>query len=70
LNSSAVVEGDIFHKSLSIEENARFEGSSKREDNAAKGHRQATALRFGVDEALRSGGFGRSFRFVAYASAS
>jgi cytoskeletal protein CcmA (bactofilin family) len=34
LNSTAVVEGDIFHQSLSIEENARFEGSSKREDNA------------------------------------
>lgn len=33
LNSTAVVEGDIFHRSLSIEENARFEGSSKREDN-------------------------------------
>ena len=35
LNSTAVVEGDIFHRSLSIEENAHFEGSSKREDNAA-----------------------------------
>ena len=34
LNSTAVVEGDIFHRSLSIEENARFEGSSKRDDNA------------------------------------
>src|SRR4029077_18945955 len=34
LNSTAVVEGDMFHRSLSIEENARFEGSSKREDNA------------------------------------
>ena len=34
LNSTAVVEGDIFHRSLSIEEKARFEGSSKREDNA------------------------------------
>ena len=33
LNSTAVVEGNIFHRSLSIEENARFEGSSKREDN-------------------------------------
>ena len=32
LNSTAVVEGDIFHRSLSIEEDARFEGSSKRED--------------------------------------
>ena len=30
---TAVVEGDIFHRSLSIEENA-FEGSSKRENNA------------------------------------
>jgi cytoskeletal protein CcmA (bactofilin family) len=34
LNSTAVVECDIFHRSLSIEEKARFEGSSKREDNA------------------------------------
>jgi len=34
LNSTAVVEGEIFHRSLSIEENARFEGSSKREDDA------------------------------------
>jgi cytoskeletal protein CcmA (bactofilin family) len=34
LNSTAVVEGDIFHRSLSIEENARFEGSSRRKDNA------------------------------------
>ena len=33
LSSTAVVEGDIFHRSLSIEENARFEGSSKRENN-------------------------------------
>jgi len=35
LNSTAVVEGDISHRSLSIEENARFEGSSKRKDNAS-----------------------------------
>src|SRR4029078_3313887 len=34
LNCTAVVEGDIVRRSLSIEENARFEGSSKREDNA------------------------------------
>jgi cytoskeletal protein CcmA (bactofilin family) len=38
LSSTAVVEGDIFHRSLSIEENARFEGSSKREDNALDAH--------------------------------
>ena len=25
-------EGDIFHRSLSIDENARFEGSSRREE--------------------------------------
>jgi len=33
LNSTAVVEGDIFHRTLAIEENARFEGMSRREDN-------------------------------------
>src|SRR6516162_10141679 len=34
LNSTAIVEGDIFHRSLAIEENARFEGTSRRDDNA------------------------------------
>jgi cytoskeletal protein CcmA (bactofilin family) len=33
LNGTAVVDGDIYHRSLSIEENARFEGSSRREEN-------------------------------------
>src|SRR5262249_44500196 len=33
LNSTSIVEGDIFHRSLAIEENAKFEGSSKREAN-------------------------------------
>jgi len=33
LNSTAVVEGDIFHRTLAIEENARFEGMSRREEN-------------------------------------
>jgi hypothetical protein len=32
LTSNAIVEGDIYHRSLSIEENARFEGSSRREE--------------------------------------
>jgi cytoskeletal protein CcmA (bactofilin family) len=32
---NANVEGDIFHRSLAIEENARFEGSSRRDDNIA-----------------------------------
>ena len=32
VKGTAVVEGDIFHRSLSIEENARFEGSSRREE--------------------------------------
>ena len=32
LNGLAIVEGDIFHRSLSIEENARFEGTSRREE--------------------------------------
>jgi len=35
LHSSSFVEGDIFHRSLTIEENARFEGASRREDNVA-----------------------------------
>src|SRR5262249_56121677 len=30
LQSNAVVDGDIFHRVLSIDENARFEGSSRR----------------------------------------
>jgi cytoskeletal protein CcmA (bactofilin family) len=34
LESTAVVEGDIFHRLISMEENARFEGLSKRDDNA------------------------------------
>jgi cytoskeletal protein CcmA (bactofilin family) len=33
LTSTAVVEGDIFHQSLAIEENARFEGTSRRNEN-------------------------------------
>ena len=33
LNSTAVVEGDIYHRSLAIEENAQFEGLSRRQEN-------------------------------------
>ena len=33
LNRTAVVEGDIFHRTLAIEENARFEGTSRRQEN-------------------------------------
>jgi hypothetical protein len=33
LRDTAVVEGDIYHRSLSIDENARFEGLSRPEDN-------------------------------------
>jgi hypothetical protein len=33
LSSTAVVEGDIFHRTLAIEENARFEGMSRRQEN-------------------------------------
>jgi cytoskeletal protein CcmA (bactofilin family) len=35
LHNAAVVEGDIFHRLLAIEENARFEGRSRRENNIA-----------------------------------
>ena len=31
LNGTAVVEGDISHRTLAIDENARFEGASRRE---------------------------------------
>jgi cytoskeletal protein CcmA (bactofilin family) len=34
LTSTGVVEGDIFHRILAIEENARFEGMSRRSENA------------------------------------
>jgi cytoskeletal protein CcmA (bactofilin family) len=34
LGGTAVVEGDIFHRTLAIEENARFEGTSRRNENA------------------------------------
>jgi cytoskeletal protein CcmA (bactofilin family) len=33
LQGTAVVEGDIFHRSLSMDEHARFEGCSRPEDN-------------------------------------
>jgi cytoskeletal protein CcmA (bactofilin family) len=33
LNSTGIVEGDIFHRTLAIEENARFEGMSRRNEN-------------------------------------
>jgi cytoskeletal protein CcmA (bactofilin family) len=33
LNRTAVVESDIFHRTLAIEENARFEGTSRRSEN-------------------------------------
>jgi len=34
INSTGIVEGDIFHRTLAIEENARFEGASRRNENA------------------------------------
>lgn len=34
LNRTAVVEGDIYHRSLAIEENAKFVGMSQRQENA------------------------------------
>jgi cytoskeletal protein CcmA (bactofilin family) len=36
LIGTAKVEGDIFHRSLSIDENAMFEGSSRREDDTTR----------------------------------
>jgi cytoskeletal protein CcmA (bactofilin family) len=34
LGGTGVVEGDIFHRTLALEENARFEGMSRRNENA------------------------------------
>jgi cytoskeletal protein CcmA (bactofilin family) len=34
LSGTGVVEGDIFHQTLAIDENARFEGTSRRNENA------------------------------------
>jgi cytoskeletal protein CcmA (bactofilin family) len=34
LGGAGVVEGDISHRTLAIEENARFEGTSRRNENA------------------------------------
>jgi cytoskeletal protein CcmA (bactofilin family) len=34
LGGTGVVEGDIFHGTLAIEENARFEGTSRRNEKA------------------------------------
>jgi cytoskeletal protein CcmA (bactofilin family) len=34
LGGTALVEGDIFHRKLAIEENARFDGASRRNENA------------------------------------
>jgi cytoskeletal protein CcmA (bactofilin family) len=33
LTGTAVVEGDIFHQTLAIDQNARFEGTSRRDEN-------------------------------------
>jgi cytoskeletal protein CcmA (bactofilin family) len=33
LTGTAVVEGDIFHQTLAVDENARFEGTSRRAEN-------------------------------------
>ena len=51
LNGTAVVDGDIYHRSLAIEENARFEGSSRREENLTD--KQSSA---GASSAPPSGG--------------
>jgi len=34
VGGAGVAEGDIFHQTLAIEENARFEGMSRRNENA------------------------------------
>jgi cytoskeletal protein CcmA (bactofilin family) len=36
LNGTGVVEGDIFHQTLAIDENAHFEGASRRNENVVE----------------------------------
>jgi cytoskeletal protein CcmA (bactofilin family) len=36
INGTGVVEGDIFHRTLAIDENARFEGASRRNENVVE----------------------------------
>jgi cytoskeletal protein CcmA (bactofilin family) len=45
LAKTAVVQGDIFHRSLAIDPDARFEGLSKREDDATDISRSGKSLR-------------------------
>jgi cytoskeletal protein CcmA (bactofilin family) len=60
LNSTASVEADIFHRSLAIEENARFEGTSRRDDNAVDkppfARSQASAHALGGDSGRKLNG--------------
>jgi cytoskeletal protein CcmA (bactofilin family) len=55
LNGNGVVEGDIFHRSLAIEENARFEGTSRRSENAIE-----TASRVQTDQPQTINGNGKA----------
>jgi len=43
LSSTTDVQGDIFHRSLAIEENARFEGTSRRDDGVEETSRMPLA---------------------------
>jgi cytoskeletal protein CcmA (bactofilin family) len=46
LNSTAIVVGDIFHRLLAMDENAQFEGTSRRQENIidTPSHVQANRL--------------------------
>ena len=44
LQAASRVEGDVYHKSLSIEEGAYFEGKSRRSENLANGEDAAPKL--------------------------
>jgi cytoskeletal protein CcmA (bactofilin family) len=60
LDGTADVEGDIFHHTLAIEENARFEGSSRRADKIIANSSQIQANRpqfpSGATEGRKSNG--------------
>lgn len=57
LNSTAVIEGDIYHRCLVIEENAQFEGMSRRQENVIDTP-SLTLAKFPQKQAVSTNGHG------------
>src|SRR5262249_59017551 len=54
LQSNAVVDGDIFHRVLSIDANAQFEGSSRRVENPTDAPTNSLKLDWSKAEPIRT----------------